>query len=134
MAKLFLLADDDFDDAELFSEAVKNIDPYIDFRHVEDGHGILNFLESEQEKMPDIIFLDINMLLATGWECLTMIKNNVKYRRIPVIMYSTSANNMDKEKAKKLGASGFLTKPSDFRILVAILKKLATVKEVSLWE
>jgi len=134
MAKLFLLADDDLDDAELFSEAVMNLDPHVDFRHVVDGNKILNFLENQQEKMPDIIFLDINMLLVTGWECLTMIKNNEKYQHIPVIMYSTSGSSMDKQKAKKLGASGFLTKPSDFRTLVSILKKLATVEEVSLWE
>jgi CheY-like chemotaxis protein len=84
--------------------------------------------------LPDIIFLDVNMLQVTGWECLTRIKNSEQYRDIPVIMYSTSASNLDKQKAKKLGASGFLTKPSDFRMLVDILKKLAAMEEVSLWE
>jgi len=134
MTKLFLLADDDFDDAELFNEAVMNIDPHVDFRHVEDGHEVLNFLKGQEKKMPDIIFLDINMVLVTGWECLTMLKSNDEYQNIPIIMYSTSASSVDIQKARKLGAAGFLSKPSDFRILEATLKKLAAVEEVWLWE
>ena len=133
MAKLFLLADDDIDDAELFNEAVMKIDPPVDFHHVDDGRDVFQFLENDKGKKPDIIFLDINMLQVTGWECLLLLKQNEEYHSIPVIMYTTSASNLDKEKAKKLGASGFLTKPSDFRVLVSILRGFANSESISLW-
>lgn len=75
-----------------------------------------------------------DLVFSFALALLTRIKNSEQYRDIPVIMYSTSASNLDKQKAKKLRASGFLTKPSDFRMLVDILKKLAAMEEVSLWE
>ena len=129
-----MLADDDFDDAELFSEAVMNLDPPVEFQHVQDCSGLFGLLAGQQKKIPDILFLDINMVPTTGWECLMRIKTNQEYNHIPIIIYSTSSSNLDKQKARKLGASGFLSKPSDFRVLVRILNDLATADKVSMWE
>lgn len=134
MERLFLLADDDLDDAELFSEAVMNLDPHVDFRHVEDSNELFKFLEGQEKKITDILFLDINMVPVSGWDCLIKIKNRKEYRDIPIIIYSTSSSNLDKQKARKLGASGFLSKPSDIRILTGVLRKLATGGEVSMWD
>ena len=130
--KFFLLADDDNDDAQLFEEALTQIHLPVTFRHLEDGQDVLAFLEHQQE-LPDIIFLDINMMRMTGWDCLSAIKKNERYRHIDVIMYSTSESKRDKEKAKSLGAAGFLTKPTEFRCLVDTLEKLASGEVVSIW-
>ena len=124
MGKFFLLADDDRDDAELFSEALSAIHPVVDFYHVEDGNGVFLFLANLQKQRPDIIFLDLNMPEVSGWQCLARLKNNLEFKHIPVIMYSTSSNPRDKEIAIDLGASGFLTKPSDFKILVRLLQNI----------
>jgi CheY-like chemotaxis protein len=134
MTRLFLLADDDIDDAELFSEAVMHLDPSVEFRHVEDCSGLFSFLAGLPKRIPDILFLDINMVPTTGWECLMTIKTSQEYSHIPIIIYSTSSSNLDKQKARNLGASGFLSKPTDFRVLVKILKDLAAADKVSMWE
>ena len=124
MNKLFLLADDDSDDAELFGEALTVIDPPVSFQHVSDGHGVFSFLE-KSDKKPDIIFLDLNMPQMSGWQCLAKLKNDKGLKEIPVIMYSTSANPRDKEIAIELGAVGFITKPTDFKLLTKVLAAIS---------
>ena len=121
----FLLADDDRDDAELFGEALVSIDPPVDFQHVEDGRGVFDFLSDPGNRKPHLIFLDLNMPQMSGWQCLAKLKNDAYFQKIPVIMYSTSSHPRDKEIAMDLGALGFITKPTDFKILKRMLQTIA---------
>ncbi|MEP7322238.1 MAG: response regulator [Saprospiraceae bacterium] len=132
MNKLFVLTDDDNDDAELFGEAIEMIEAPVDFYHAESCRGLLEYLEDEQNKKPDVIFLDINMPEISGWQCLTDLKNNVKLKDIPVIMYTTSSSSMDKKIAFDSGALGFLTKPTDFKLLIRILDSIAKEESINL--
>lgn len=125
MDKLFLLADDDRDDAELFGEALSAIDPPVEFQHVSDGQAVFTYLAKASNRKPDVIFLDLNMPQMSGWQCLAKLKNDIYLKDIPVIMYSTSANARDKEIAIELGAVGFVTKPTDFRLLTKILSAIS---------
>ncbi|HEY0744820.1 MAG TPA: response regulator [Chryseosolibacter sp.] len=125
MNKLFLLADDDRDDAELFGEALSSIDPPVAFEHVPDGQAVFQVLSNQSLQKPDVIFLDLNMPEMSGWQCLAKLKNDMYYSDIPVIMYSTSTNPRDREIAVELGAVGFVTKPTDFKLLRRILSEIA---------
>lgn len=119
------MADDDQDDAELFGEALTAIDPPVRFQHVSDGRAVFKFLNNDSDRKPDIIFLDLNMPEMSGWQCLAKLKNDISLREIPVIMYSTSTNPRDREIAGELGAVGFVTKPTDFKLLTKILTSLS---------
>lgn len=119
------MADDDQDDAELFGEALTIIDPPVHFQHVTDGQAVFKFLKANPDKKPDIIFLDLNMPQMSGWQCLAKLKNDVSLSEIPVVMYSTSTNPRDREIAGELGAVGFVTKPTDFKLLTKILASLS---------
>jgi CheY-like chemotaxis protein len=130
--KLFLLADDDQDDAELFGEALTVIDPPVRFQHVPDGRAVFQFLSNDSNQKPDIIFLDLNMPEMSGWQCLSKLKNDIHFREIPVVMYSTSANPRDREIAGELGAVGFVTKPTDFKLLTKILTSLSKSSQENL--
>jgi CheY-like chemotaxis protein len=121
----FLLADDDRDDAELFSEALSTVNPSIKFHHVEDGQEVFQFLLTSKIEKPDVIFLDLNMPAMSGWQCLAKLKNDTALKNIPVIMYSTSSNPREKEIAIELGATGFVTKPTDFKVLTKILETIS---------
>ena len=123
--RFFLLADDDRDDAELFSEALSAVDPSIKFHHVEDGQEVFQFLVNSKIEKPDVIFLDLNMPAMSGWQCLAKLKNDTALKNIPVIMYSTSSNPREKEIAIELGATGFVTKPTDFKVLTKILETIS---------
>jgi CheY-like chemotaxis protein len=114
----FLLADDDIDDAEIFEEALRAVDPTIKFYRAENGADVFVRLES---MIPDLIFLDLNMPEMSGWQCLAKLKNTTGYDQIPVIMYTTSSNPRDKEIATDLKAHGLITKPSQPRLLENIL-------------
>lgn len=122
MSKIFLLADDDSDDADMFQEVLSEIDPAIIFHRSWDGYGVLESLEDKSLEHPDIIFLDINMPGMNGWQCLAKLKNSGAYKDIPVIIYSTSSNTRDAEIALDLGALCYITKPNDFNTLKKIFE------------
>lgn len=121
MRKIILI-DDDRDDAELFQEALFEIDPSVGFEHFEESKEALKILLQKQDHLPDFIFLDINMPLVSGWQCLTEFKKTEHLKKIPVIMFTTSSQPKEKETAKELGADGFISKPSEY----ALLKNLLT--------
>lgn len=128
----FLLADDDADDKTLFCEALAEIDPAIVCHTASDGKEALAILSEKQIKKPSIIFLDINMPVMDGWQCLGKLKEHNDHRDIPVIMYSTSSYQRDIELALESGAFCFFTKPSDYRELRTILRLIATTPVDSL--
>lgn len=121
----FLLADDDADDASLFCEALTGIVPGTECHTVENGLELIALLSQHKTAKPDIIFLDINMPIMDGWECLRKLKDNDSYNTIPTIMYSTSSAKKDIDMAYRLGAVLFVTKPEDFNELSTILKIMA---------
>ena len=120
MRKTILLADDDNDDAQIFREALLEADCDTNFLHTETGAGVFNILE--QNPRPDVIFLDLNMPVMSGWQCLAKLKNSGTYKDIPVVMYTTSSNPRDYEIAMDLNAHGLITKPSNPKILSKVLK------------
>jgi CheY-like chemotaxis protein len=62
------------------------------------------------------------MPVMNGWELLHKLKKDNNYNDIPVIIYTTSSEQRDKEIAKDLGALCFVTKPDNFRLMKSILK------------
>ena len=117
-----LLVDDDEDDREIFSLALQDVDPSIDCVTARDGREALSILSINF--VPDYIFLDLNMPLMDGKECLKEIRKRSHLNAVPVIIYSTSSAEKDKEETKKLGASSFITKPP---LVSALAKKLSDV-------
>ena len=128
----FLIADDDPDDAQLFCEALCQIAAVMECYKVEHGREVIDLLSGNHISKPDVIFLDINMPVMNGWECLKKLKGDTTFRSIPTIMYSTSSARKDIDLAYSLGASLFLTKPEDFRELRKILEIVATNTQESL--
>ena len=122
--KQILLIDDDRDDAELFKEALSEIDASIAFEHCEDSKEGLKTLLHRRNGLPDMIFLDINMPIVSGWQCLTEFKKTEHLKTIPVIMFTTSSQPKEKQLAEELGANGFITKPSEFKSLKSLLASI----------
>lgn len=122
--KQILLIDDDRDDAELFKEALSELDASIGFEHYEDSKEGLRRLLERQSVLPDIIFLDINMPVVSGWQCLTEFKKSEHLKDITVIMFTTSSQPRERELAQELGAEGFITKPSDYKTLKTMLSSV----------
>jgi len=114
-----LHVDDDPDDSALFCEAVKEAAPSYTCLVADSAASALEIL-SDRQKIPDYIFLDMNMPKMNGLECLRLIKNDQALNHIKVIMYSTASDPAHLSEFKKLGA-GFLPKPDRFDTLVKTL-------------
>lgn len=113
---IVLHVDDDPDDSALFCEAVKEAAPSFQCLIANSAASAFEIL-SDRQKIPDFIFLDMNMPKMNGLECLKLIKNNHSLNHIKVIMYSTASNPIHIKEFKKLGA-GFLPKPDRYETLV----------------
>lgn len=114
--KIILAVDDDPDDLEIFSEAVRSIDPEIRLITKQDGLEAIQFLQNDTE-LPDIVFLDINMPNLSGKECLKLIRSMPHCKDTRVIMHSTTSNEKEIEIYQQMGAE-FVTKHSSFERLV----------------
>lgn len=91
---------------------------------VKNGREALDFLESaDDQTMPCLVILDINMPILDGKETLTLIKKNEKFKDLPVVIFTTSASELDKLFCKKMGTE-MITKPPSFKSLEAVVMKL----------
>lgn len=130
--KIILLADDDMDDTEMFCEALADIDENILCHCAENGSEALKILNNMDEP-PGVIFLDLNMPIMNGWECLRELKSDQRYKDIPVIMISTSSHKNDMDSATSFGAVCYFVKPNNFKDLKQVLKiitsNLGNIKE-----
>ncbi|PBJ15965.1 response regulator [Flavobacterium sp. ACN6] len=120
-----LLADDDMDDTEMFCEALADVDESIMCHCAINGSEAIKML-NELKELPDIIFLDLNMPIMNGWDCLKFLKSDDRYKNIPVIMISTSSHKNDLDTATSLGAICYFVKPNNFNDLKHALRSITT--------
>ncbi len=124
------MADDDADDRYLMKTAFEENDIACDLRFVEDGTEVFDFLKkqgkfaTEDHRLPNLILLDLNMPKKNGRQVLQEIKALPDYHHIPVVIFTTSKSPDDVRLLYKMGASSFISKPSTFEGLSAIVRNL----------
>ncbi len=119
-----LLADDDEDDRNFFKEVLQEIKVKTVVTLVNDGQQLMNYLSQHESKLPNVIFLDLNMPVKSGLECLREIRMNKKLRDLAVAIYSTSSSDENIEEAFVQGANIYIKKPSDFSMLKNVLEQV----------
>jgi len=121
-----LLADDDADDRSFFETALKEIPVDTRLATVNDGEQLMDYLSKNSDQLPDVLFLDLSMPRKGGFECLTEMKDDIKLKDIPIVMFSTSyTQDFNYELGMiavlyKLGVQDYIRKPAT----VAELKEL----------
>jgi len=110
--KRVFLIDDDEDDRLFFGIGLNEFDPNIEILYDKDSENALQRLSEKKQPLPDVVFLDWNMPKLSGRQILGAIRANGRYNEVPVIIFTTSSSSQDKDEAKQLGASYFLSKPS----------------------
>ncbi len=128
---VILLADDDADDRMLARDALTESRLANDFRTVEDGEELLDYLKSRGKyadraahPRPGLILLDLNMPRLDGREALREIKSDPELRQIPVVVLTTSKAEEDIYRSYDMGVNSFITKPVTFDGLVGVMKTL----------
>lgn len=125
---LVLLADDDEDDRLIFKEALEQTGLNVRLTLVHNGVQLMEYLEQQKGKeLPHILFLDLNMPLKGGIECLKEIRDDDVLQDLSVAIYSTSASEEDIENTFIEGANVYIKKPNDFNRLVTVLDHVITV-------
>lgn len=114
--KCFLI-DDDEDDRDFFISALNRINPLYNCLTAIHGEDALRILREQPEYVPDFIFLDLNMPLMDGRTCLLELKKIPKIIDVPTIILTTSSYEKDAEETRKLGASNYIIKPTNFNKL-----------------
>lgn len=123
-----LLVEDNPGDARLTKEALIDGKVKLDLFHVEDGAQALAFLKGEGEyadsPLPDLILLDLNLPTVSGHEVLADIRKNPKTSNIPVVILTTSKDEIDIAKSYDLRANCYVSKPVDFESFVEVIKAI----------
>ena len=111
MSSYILFTDDDQEDRGLIRDCFNSLglDDAIVF--IEDGLSLINYLSAENAGQVGLIVLDLNMPKLNGTETLRAIKNIPSASQIPVIIFSTSVNEIEKKNCLELGALEYITKP-----------------------
>lgn len=132
MNKSFILiAEDDADDRYLMKTALAETGITEEVKYVENGVEVINYLESIIEEngetnYPKFILLDLNMPKMDGREVLKMVKSNAVYRKIPIIVFSTTKNQLEVKRCYDLGANTYIVKPVSYDTLVATIREICT--------
>ena len=128
---IILMADDDPEDRELTREAFEEARVVNPLHCVEDGERLLDYLHGRGDfaclagvPMPGLILLDLNMPRMDGREALARIKEDPRFRRIPIVILTTSKAEEDILRTYDLGVNSYVTKPVDFGALVDLMKTL----------
>lgn len=122
-----LLVEDNPADVRLIREALKTVKASCDLDVVEDGEQALGFLEDcVPDSPPDLVLLDLNLPRKSGTEVLTEMKKNPTWKRIPVIILTSSGSESDVNSAYDCGANSYLRKPTDLNNLYSLTDVLAS--------
>ncbi|MFP4120716.1 response regulator [Coleofasciculus sp.] len=110
-----LLIEDNPGDVDLAKVALRTSQIPNRLHGVADGEAALAFLSHEEPytdvPRPDLILLDLNLPLMDGREVLQRIKSDPKFQAIPVIIFTSSASEVDIRQTYQLHANCYLTKP-----------------------
>lgn len=120
---MILVAEDDVDDRFLLKTAFAEIGDVDSLTFVENGIELIDYLtniersEGTESSYPEIIMLDLNMPKKSGKEVLAELKGHPEFRKIPVIIYTTTNNEQEIRKCYELGANTYIVKPVSFEAL-----------------
>jgi CheY-like chemotaxis protein len=111
--KHILVANDDAQDRMFFQEVINGLPSLVYLTMASDGNETVTIL-NRLNQLPDVVFLDLNMPVKNGFECLKEMKRNKKLQSLPVIIFSTSTHPSSVNEAYEQGAHLYIRKPTCF--------------------
>lgn len=116
-----IVAEDDEDDFFIFKKLLTERKTGHALTWVRDGEELTDYLRASYDydshradARPPIILLDLNMPKKDGREVLQELRNEKALRRIPVVVFTTSISDTDRQFALDLGADAYLNKPMGY--------------------
>lgn len=131
-SKPILLVEDDEVDVMKIKRAFEDRSMPNQLVNPENGETALEYLNDKSCKRPCLVLLDLNMPGLDGFQFLQRVKNDPKFRKIPVVVLTSSEEDCDVVKSFGLGAAGYIVKPDDYSEVVKmfeIIDKYWTLNE-----
>jgi CheY-like chemotaxis protein len=126
-----LIAEDDDNDFLFFERALIAEKLEAQIRRACDGQeaieyvrGDNHFADRDEHPLPDMIVLDLKMPRKSGFEVLAWLRKHPDFCDLPVIVFSSSEEHTDVERAYNLGASAYLVKPSSYTSYSEVVETL----------
>ncbi len=123
-----LLVEDNEGDVGLVEEVFQEGRINNNLSVAEDGEEAMMFLRKEGQfanaSRPDLILLDLNLPGKDGREVLKEVKEDVNFKKIPVVVLTTSKAEEDILKSYDLHANSYITKPVDFNQFINVIKSI----------
>jgi len=124
-----LLVEDEAADACLVKLALREVKDRSRLHHVMDGAEAIAFLQRRSPQFaeapkPGLVLLDLNMPRMNGREFLGHVRADKLFDDIPMVVFSTSEYERDKETCFALGADDFVTKPVDIDHFISAVKTI----------
>jgi CheY-like chemotaxis protein len=126
-----LLAEDEENDVILIKRAFERSRLLNPIQVVENGEEALLYLSGGGKyadrtvyPFPTLLLLDLKLPKKNGFEVIQAVRANDDWKRLLIVVLSSSSLNPDINRAYELGANSYLVKPPDFDNLIAMLKQL----------
>ena len=131
LAEILLVEDND-SDSLLVTQVLRKANLANRLFVVRDGVEALDFLFCNGnfayrriQDQPQVVLLDLNLPKISGLEVLRRIKADARTRSIPVVVLTSSKQDMDIATCKRLGAETYIVKPVDFQNFSAVTLQLS---------
>ena len=132
MSRITILhVEDDANDALLFQHACQKAGVGFDLQAVKDGDEAMAYLKGNdgfsdraRHPLPQLMLLDLKMPRVNGFDLLTWLRSDDYFKRLPVIILTSSNHEGDIKRAYDMGANSYLVKPVGFDALVEVVKTI----------
>jgi CheY-like chemotaxis protein len=118
-----LYAEDDVDDYESVKEALEQLTSACKMQQARNGTEVVSYLQQKERKLPCLILLDLNMPVMNGKEVLLWIKEREEYKKIPIMIFTTSSREEDVKLCQKHDCT-FFRKPTLYRDLLHVVQTM----------
>lgn len=115
----------------LIVEDEENIVESLSFLLEREGYDVKSVLDGSralahlQERLPDLLILDVMLPGVDGFEILRSIRADESLETLPVIMLTAKMQQQDRRTAEEIGVNAFVTKPFSNAEVISIVKSLA---------
>lgn len=124
--KSILLVEDDHVDIMTVKRAIRELKLMVRLAIANNGEEALEYLQKNKDSLPNIILLDINMPRMNGIELLKAIKKDDMFKKIPIVVLTTSREEEDMVQSFELSVAGYMIKPVDYKYFVEMMYAIKT--------
>jgi len=124
MGRKIVIVEDNPADAKTLRVALARRDPDIETTVLEDGVRAIEYFT--ETKTADLVLLDLNLPIVSGFEVLEFLKSDPQLKKLPVVVLSGSSSQQEIERCYAAGANSYMCKPTGIQQVFDMAVQLIT--------